>query len=194
MWTSSWADWNSCLRTSSKGCFGFCQVYKNIQICVSWELTAGFACLRNEMKIYFLSSEREKEREDEEEEMGRRKEADDAWEKTISSMRAKIAREPLTTSCLGVTGQPHLSVCVPGWTDPGVSGFERERARAAPVPARAQPGGCRLAHSLTNEFYSVCALDRAFGLPSVSKLGFICRADKVSKQWPRSSFLWHAGW
>lgn len=33
-------------------------------------------------------------------------------------MRAQIERQPLTTSCLGVTAQPHLSVCVPRWTLP----------------------------------------------------------------------------
>lgn len=33
-------------------------------------------------------------------------------------MRAQIERQPLTTSCLGVTAQPHLSVCVPRWTQP----------------------------------------------------------------------------
>ncbi len=33
-------------------------------------------------------------------------------------MRAQAERQPLTTSCLGVTAQPHLSVCVPRWTRP----------------------------------------------------------------------------
>lgn len=33
-------------------------------------------------------------------------------------MRAQTERQPLTTSCLGVTAQPHLSVCVPRWTRP----------------------------------------------------------------------------
>lgn len=93
-------------------------------ISVSGEGTARSAYLQHELKIYPFSWQRERgggggdrqRQTDTERERKRSRVADEAWEKTISQMRAQIERQPLTTSCLGVTAQPHLSVCVPRWT------------------------------------------------------------------------------
>lgn len=67
---------------------------------------------------FILSADGKSERRRTDREGKRLRAADEGWEKTISQMRAQIERQPLTTSCLGVTAQPHLSVCVPGWTVP----------------------------------------------------------------------------
>lgn len=69
---------------------------------------------------FILSADRKREEEETgiQRERKRSRVADEAWEKTISQMRAQTERQPLTTSCLGVTAQPHLSVCVPRWTRP----------------------------------------------------------------------------
>lgn len=104
---------------------------------------------------------------EQEEETDRQRGADEAWEKTISQMRAQIERRPLTTSCLGVTAQPHLSVCVPGWTRP----------KGSVAPSAAVCLCCVSTHTRTQVSLPV------FVCTAVCfKAGFITQADKVSKQ------------
>lgn len=142
---------------------------------------------------FILSADRRKE---EEEEADREKEMEsNRWgprKKTISRMRAQIERQPLTTSCLGVTAQPHLSVCVPWWTQPEgqwlpgqlcicVACFHVFERLLACAHSGVHFNVCVHTHALASIAAFVYVLN-AYRLSDICvKAGFISPADKVSK-------------
>lgn len=124
----------------------------------------------------------------------RQTEADEAWEKTISQMRAQTERQPLTTSCLGVTVQPHLSVCVPRWTRPKGQWLPAQPCVCA---ARFRAGTHAAAHLCTRALGSlpvfVCVSMRTSCLLSVSKLALSLRLIRWVNNCPGLP-VWHASW